>query len=145
MADTRATCVTAQNANSVVIDCAIKESESIAKSNNMMDELIDAGNNVLTSLTTQRGLLKVHSAMASRAVPSLTSSRDMSMSPECARRPSQRAHMKALEISNTLGLSNSLMRVIQRRTTGDRVLVYGGMVVVCVLLYLVFRYTRAVA
>ena len=51
--------------------------------------------------------------------------------------------MKALEMSNTLGLSNSLMRVIQRRTTGDRVLVYGGMVVVCVLLYVVFRYTRA--
>ena len=42
-----------------MIDCAIKESESIAKSNNMLDELIDAGNNVLTSLTTQRGLLKV--------------------------------------------------------------------------------------
>ena len=36
----------------------------------------------------------------------------------------QRAHMKALEMANTLGLSNSLMRVIQRRTSGDKVLVY---------------------
>ena len=48
-----------QNANSVVIDCAIKESESLAKSNNMMDELIDAGSNVMASLTSQGDMLKV--------------------------------------------------------------------------------------
>ena len=43
----------------MVIDCAVKESESIAHSNNMMDELIDTGTNILSSLTTQRGMLKV--------------------------------------------------------------------------------------
>ena len=55
----------------------------------------------------------------------------------------QRAHMKALEMANTLGLSNSLMRVIQRRTSGDKVLVYGGMVLITILLYFVYRFTRA--
>lgn len=57
--------------------------------------------------------------------------------------PMQRAHMKALEMANTLGLSNSLMRVIQRRTSGDKVLVYGGMVLITILLYFVYRFTRA--
>ena len=51
---------------------------------------------------------------------------------------SQRAHMKALQMANTLGLSNSLMRVIQRRTSGDKILVYGGMVLITVLLLIVY-------
>lgn len=51
-------------------------------------------------------------------------------------------HRKVLDVGQTLGLSNSLMKVIERRTTGDKVLVYGGMAVISLLLWLVIWHTR---
>lgn len=40
----------------------------------------------------------------------------------------QRAQRRALDMVNTLGLSDSLLRVIERRQKGDVWLTYGGMV-----------------
>ena len=51
-------------------------------------------------------------------------------------------HRKVLDVGSTLGLSSSLMRIIERRTAGDRVLVYGGSVLVALLLVLVLWFTR---
>lgn len=48
------------------------------------------------------------------------------------------AHRKVLDVSQTLGLSSSLMRVISRRTTADKILVYGGFAVILVLVLIVY-------
>lgn len=44
------------------------------------------------------------------------------------------AHSKLLDIGNVLGLSNSLLRVIGQRQSGDKWLVYGGMLLTMLLL-----------
>ncbi|WAR16399.1 GOSR2-like protein [Mya arenaria] len=41
------------------------------------------------------------------------------------------AHKKILDIANTLGLSNTVMRFIERRTTQDKYILYTGMIVTC--------------
>ena len=40
----------------------------------------------------------------------------------------QSAHRKALDVLNSLGLSDGLLKVIDCRQRMDRVIVYGGMV-----------------
>ena len=52
------------------------------------------------------------------------------------------AHRRVLDVGASLGLSSTLMRVIERRTTGDRIIVYGGMASVLLLLGLVVWFTR---
>jgi len=47
------------------------------------------------------------------------------------------AHRKALDMTSTLGMSNTLMKMIERRTTGDKILVFGGMTVILILLGIV--------
>ena len=44
------------------------------------------------------------------------------------------AHRRVLDIASSLGVSSSLMRIIERRTTGDRIIVYGGSLVVLLVL-----------
>jgi Golgi SNAP receptor complex protein 2 len=44
------------------------------------------------------------------------------------------AHRKVIDILNYLGLSNSLMRAIESRDVTDRLIVYGGMVFILLLL-----------
>ena len=48
------------------------------------------------------------------------------------------AQRKVLDIANVLGLSGALMRVIERRETGDKVVVYGCMAVT--VLFVVYGY-----
>lgn len=52
------------------------------------------------------------------------------------------AHRKVLDIANRIGLSNSLLRVIERRDVVDKLIVYGGMVVTLVFLYICIAYLR---
>lgn len=52
------------------------------------------------------------------------------------------AHRRVLDVATSLGLSNSLMRMIERRTTADRILVYGGMLVVTAVIVLAWYWTR---
>ena len=47
---------------------------------------------------------------------------------------------KVLDIAKTLGLSNTVLRLIERRTYQDKFILYGGMIVCCVIMYLVWRY-----
>jgi Golgi SNAP receptor complex protein 2 len=49
------------------------------------------------------------------------------------------AHKRVLDISSSLGVSNSLLKIIERRTVGDKILVYGGSACILLLLFLVFR------
>ncbi|XP_072047398.1 Golgi SNAP receptor complex member 2-like [Amphiura filiformis] len=50
------------------------------------------------------------------------------------------AHRKILDVTNTLGLSNTVMRLIEKRTFQDKFILFGGMIVTCIIMYLVFKY-----
>jgi len=47
---------------------------------------------------------------------------------------------KMLDISSMLGMSNTVMRLIERRSEGDKYLLLGGMIVTCVIMYLVVKF-----
>lgn len=49
---------------------------------------------------------------------------------------------KLLDIANRLGLSSSLLRVIERRDTVDFWIVIGGMIVTLLFLYGCYVYAR---
>ena len=46
----------------------------------------------------------------------------------------QAAHKKVLDVANTMGLSQSLIRIIERREFVDKMIVYGGMLLTLGLL-----------
>ncbi|OWF50034.1 Golgi SNAP receptor complex member 2-like [Mizuhopecten yessoensis] len=50
------------------------------------------------------------------------------------------AHKKMLDVANVLGLSNTVMRLIEKRSYQDKYILFGGMVVTCVIMYLVWSY-----
>jgi len=50
------------------------------------------------------------------------------------------ARRKVLELANTLGMSNTVMRLVERRGTQDWYLLVGGCVLVLVVMYLLLRY-----
>ncbi|CAH9134766.1 unnamed protein product [Cuscuta epithymum] len=52
------------------------------------------------------------------------------------------AQRKALDVLNTLGLSNSVLRLIERRNRVDKWIKYTGMVVSIIILVVVWRWTR---
>ena len=49
-------------------------------------------------------------------------------------------HRKILDISNSLGLTNTVMRLIEKRSFQDKIVFCVGVVVTCVVMYLVWKY-----
>ncbi|KAK7489217.1 hypothetical protein BaRGS_00019595 [Batillaria attramentaria] len=49
-------------------------------------------------------------------------------------------HRKVLDMANTLGLTGTVMRLIERRTAQDKIILLVGMVITCIIMYLVWRY-----
>lgn len=47
---------------------------------------------------------------------------------------------KMLNISNSLGLSNTLIRMIERRNTSDKYILFGGMIITCIIMFLAVKY-----
>ncbi|CAG7874393.1 unnamed protein product [Brassica rapa] len=54
----------------------------------------------------------------------------------------KRAQRKALDVLNTVGLSNSVLRLIERRNRVDTWIKYAGMIATIVILYLFIKWTR---
>lgn len=52
----------------------------------------------------------------------------------------QGTHKKMLDVANMLGLSNTVMRLIERRATQDKLIMIGGMLLTCIFMFLVIRY-----
>lgn len=50
------------------------------------------------------------------------------------------AQKKILDVANMLGLSNTVMRLIEKRAFQDKAIMIGGMLVTCILMILVFKY-----
>ncbi|KAL0992812.1 hypothetical protein UPYG_G00098800 [Umbra pygmaea] len=49
-------------------------------------------------------------------------------------------HKKMLDVANMLGLSNTVMRLIEKRATQDKLIMIGGMLITCVFMFLVVKY-----
>lgn len=47
---------------------------------------------------------------------------------------------KILSVTNTLGLSNTLIRMIDRRNVSDRYILFGGMIITCIVMFLTIKY-----
>ncbi|XP_018424500.1 PREDICTED: Golgi SNAP receptor complex member 2 isoform X1 [Nanorana parkeri] len=50
------------------------------------------------------------------------------------------AQKKILDVANMLGLSNTVMRLIEKRAFQDKAIMIGGMLVTCVVMILVIKY-----
>ncbi|XP_073463759.1 Golgi SNAP receptor complex member 2 isoform X1 [Aquarana catesbeiana] len=50
------------------------------------------------------------------------------------------AQKKILDVANMLGLSNTVMRLIEKRAFQDKAIMIGGMIFTCVVMILVFKY-----
>lgn len=50
------------------------------------------------------------------------------------------AHKRMLDIVNKLGLTNTVMRLIEKRTYQDKFILFGGMIVTCVIMFLLWKY-----
>lgn len=77
--------------------------------------------------------------------PGLTESGSAASSTELAHlRPvclsAQGTQKKILDIANMLGLSNTVMRLIEKRAFQDKYFMLGGMLLTCVLMFLVVQY-----
>ncbi|XP_014778610.1 Golgi SNAP receptor complex member 2 [Octopus bimaculoides] len=49
-------------------------------------------------------------------------------------------HKKILDIANMLGLSNTVMRLIEKRSSQDKIILFVGMLVTCLIMYIVIAY-----
>ncbi|XP_048870745.1 Golgi SNAP receptor complex member 2 [Brienomyrus brachyistius] len=49
-------------------------------------------------------------------------------------------HKKMLDVANMLGLSNTVMRLIEKRAFQDKFIMIGGMLVTCIVMVLVIKY-----
>lgn len=49
-------------------------------------------------------------------------------------------HKKMLDVANMLGLSNTVMRLIEKRATQDKFIMVGGMLLTCLLMFLAVKY-----
>ncbi|XP_040291566.1 Golgi SNAP receptor complex member 2 isoform X2 [Bufo bufo] len=47
---------------------------------------------------------------------------------------------KILDVANMLGLSNTVMRLIEKRAFQDKAIMIGGMLLTCVVMFLVIKY-----
>uniref|UniRef100_A0A2N9J847 Membrin n=1 Tax=Fagus sylvatica TaxID=28930 RepID=A0A2N9J847_FAGSY len=52
------------------------------------------------------------------------------------------AHRKALDVLNTVGLSNSVLRLIERRHRVDNWIKYASMILTLVIVFIIWRWTR---
>eukprot|EP00898_Chlorokybus_atmophyticus_P005966 jgi/Chlat1/6370/Chrsp44S05753 len=94
---------------------------SVANSSRMIEEAFATARGVLSSYADQRDRLKARSYLIVA----------------CA----QSAQRKVFDVLNTVGLSSAMLRVIERRQSMDKLLVYGGMLVTLAVVLLIWLWT----
>jgi Golgi SNAP receptor complex protein 2 len=108
-----------KNERSLLFGGAASRAESVA---------VDSFLRERTSLTSSHAMLDEVSAAAENVMGALQGQRTTL----------KVAHKRVLDIASSLGVSNSLMKIIERRTVGDKVLVYGGSAFISLLLLAVW-------
>lgn len=53
------------------------------------------------------------------------------------------AHKKVLDIANSLGMSTTVLRLIERRGTQDKYILFAGMIITCIVIFFVIRYVSS--
>ncbi|GMH44861.1 hypothetical protein BSKO_12813 [Bryopsis sp. KO-2023] len=89
---------------------------------------MDAESQMAKSVQNSKTVLEESFSMGTSILENMAKNRDVL----------KRAQRRALDIINTVGLSDSLLRVIERRQKGDVLLTYGGMVAVVLLVLLLW-------
>jgi Golgi SNAP receptor complex protein 2 len=92
-----------------MLDAEVKENLSLSRSNKMVNEYLQIGQDTLNNLMEQKDRLK-------------------------------NIQRGALDILNYLGISNSMMRTVERREKVDRYIVFAGMFFITILLFLIWWY-----
>lgn len=54
----------------------------------------------------------------------------------------KKAHRRLLDVTSMLSLSNTVMKIIERRSTQDKYLFYGLAIITCIFILAVFWYFR---
>ena len=92
-----------------MIDAALQQNQRMHGATKNLDELLYTGNNILSNLREQGGMLKS-------------------------------VQKKVLDVMNILGLSNTVLRFIERRSHQDKFILFGGMILTCIVMLLVYIY-----
>ncbi|RHY05989.1 hypothetical protein DYB28_000105 [Aphanomyces astaci] len=105
-----------------------QEHDSLHRSSRMINELNDLGAATMSNLSTSPPI--VHHPCT------------LMLPVDDQRSRLKGVHRKVLDVASHLGLSGSLLRVIERRETADKWIVYGGIVVVLGFMYICVAYLR---
>jgi len=141
-------------------DADAQAASFVDSSRRALEEAFETGTAALASMAGQRERLKArprppHAPRRSgEKQRSPAPARVLSCARACAagRRPAcpgslcacaQSAQRKALDVLNSIGLSDSVLRLIDRRQQWDKRLAYGGMVVTLLVLALLWWWLRA--
>ncbi|TWW70196.1 Golgi SNAP receptor complex member 2 27 kDa [Takifugu flavidus] len=129
---------------SIPIDETLQLNSNLHNAHRGMDDLLGSGSSILNGLRDQRSTLKGESVFSKEMVflALLQASSYQGVSVDWDPRPDCLAgtHKKMLDVANMLGLSNTVMRLIERRATQDKFIMIGGMLLTCVFMFLVIRY-----
>lgn len=49
---------------------------------------------------------------------------------------------KMLNFAQTLGMSNTVMRLIERRTAQDKYILFGGMIVTLIIMFILYKWLK---
>lgn len=121
---------------------ASQESASLQNSSQMVSELTMMSQSILGDLGDQRTRMKVGCCLIVHSLRNCLHHADentncVTVSIDAL----QSARTKALDIANRLGLSSSLLRVIERRDTVDFWIVIAGMIITVLFLYGCYVYS----
>ena len=103
-------------------------SGSVSRSKRALEEIHESGANILVNMAGSRERLKVR--LFCMMSIDLGSSSDGVLGTGCC---TQKAHRKVLDVINSVGLGETLLKLIERRHRMDVWIAYGGMLVVLVV------------
>lgn len=100
---------TGDESTAILIEKALDHQNSLNNSNREVDNLLNYGSEMLSSLRSQRDTIKGF-------------------------------RRKMLDVANVLGMSNTVMRLIEKRSEGDKWVLIGGMALTCGVMYFFIRW-----
>ena len=118
------------------------------RSNREVDLLLDHGREMLSSLVDQRSVIKVILFVSKYVVWLYYFLNILSILPLIIQHfllinycyTLQGFRKKMLDVASVLGLSNTVMRHIEKRSEGDKWILFGGMLFTCFVMFLVIRW-----
>ena len=113
------------------------------RTNKEMDNLLDQGREMLNSLVDQRNMIKVReneTLLVFIHVLKFYLTQMHSFYEYKSIINFQGFRRKMLDVASVLGLSNTVMRHIEKRSEGDKWILFGGMFLTCVIMFFVIRW-----